>query len=335
MPTQVNTILRSSHRGGSLNILCAATHERYQSNLAQLPYTFWSWQGQNIKPWNREYGELPHNYILLNPELGNQQIPLNVDIDLVLSQNKFGQFQVMKAIATQLGCPLISLEHTLPPDNWTNSQLVPHKEMAGDVNVFISEYSMGKWGWGAGEGNAQVIHHGVDTEVFKPDDSIEREPIVCSVVNDWINREWCCHFSLWQKVTDYPNSKWKLNVWGNTPGLSKSTDGVAHLVKELNRSSVFLNTSKISPIPYSVLEAMACEIPVVSAATCMIPEIIQNGVNGFISNDPATLRGYVDKLLSDKELSLQIGRAARKTILEKFSMSNFLEKWNNLFWSVL
>ena len=63
----------------------------------------------------------------------------------------------------------------------------------------------------------------------------------------------------------------------------------------------------------------------------MIPEIIKNGKKGYMSNDPATLRKYVETLLEDDDLAREIGNNARQTILEKFGMKKFLESWNSLF----
>tara|TARA_A100000172_G_C3005324_1_gene97758 strand:- start:506 stop:712 length:207 start_codon:yes stop_codon:yes gene_type:complete len=63
----------------------------------------------------------------------------------------------------------------------------------------------------------------------------------------------------------------------------------------------------------------------------MIPEIINNGENGFMSNDPNELRKYVNNLLQDEEMAKEVGENARKTIVEKFGLKNFIENWNTLF----
>lgn len=341
MPTAVNTILRSSHRGNIINVLTAPTHERYESGLAKTSCQFYGWQGPGIKGWTESYAKVPSNYMLMNPNLGNNQIPLDVDIDICLSQNKFGQFQVMKAVSHQLQCPFISLEHTLPPSEWTNAQLIPHREMAGDVNVFISEYSRDKWGWT--KETANVIHHGVDTDLFSPAPPsdwqtpqwVEKEDVVCSVVNDWMNRDWCCGFRIWQSITGWPKPIFPLNVWGSTPGLSQPTNGVGHLVQELRRSRVFLNTSLISPVPTSLLEAMSVGCAVVTTDNCMLPEIIEDGVNGFITNDIDKLRWHTQNLLKNRDLADKIGEAGRETIMQRFSMDKFVKNWNGLFRSVL
>ena len=76
---------------------------------------------------------------------------------------------------------------------------------------------------------------------------------------------------------------------------------------------------------------MACGCAVVSTATCMIPEIIKNGQNGYIANNPKQLREYVNKLLSDEDLATELGIEARKTVINNFSLNNFVSKWNEVF----
>ena len=327
MATTVGSILRAAVRkeGEPLNILCMPCHERYDSGLCRTGHNFYSFRVPNIvKDWNKTFSKVPANYVLLNPERGDDQIPLGVDFDLVLSANKFGQFQIAVQIARSLHLPLVSLEHTLPMESWPPKQIADLKEMRGHINVFISEYSRKRWGWGADE--AEVIHHGIDSDTFSPDSSAKKNHLL-SVVNDWMNRDWCCGFRLWQQVSQ----QLPVRVVGDTPGLSKPADSVAELVGEYQASQVFLNTSLISPVPTALLEAMACGCACVSTATCMIPEIIVNGVNGFISNDPNELRSYCSKLLANPSLCRRLGTAARETILERFSMTTFVERWNNVF----
>jgi glycosyltransferase involved in cell wall biosynthesis len=298
-----------------------------------------------VKDWNTTFAPVPDNYILLDPNKGDDQIPLGIDFDLVLSHNKFGQFQIAARLARALHLPLVSLDHTLPPNSYTEGQLADLKQMRGHVNVFISEYSREKWGWK--EDEAEVVHHGIDTEVFSPCDCEDCKtwgtndwkligdhccenrkcPHLLSVVNDWKNRDWCCGFRLWQQVTHGLPTR----PVGDTPGLSKPAVSVEALVNEYRSAAVFLNTSLISPVPTALLEAMACGCAVVSTATCMIPEIIENGVNGFLSNDPEELAGYCRTLLGNAALCRKLGDAARQTIVEKFSMNAFVNNWNRVF----
>ena len=335
MPSLVQTTLRNATRKPNepINILTFPTHERYQSNLSKTGQNFYLWQGEGIKPWRSDYAKVPSGTVLLNPENGSNQIPPEIDIDLVLSQNKFGQFDIARQIAGQLSVPLVSIEHTLPMESWNTQQLQQLYNMRGDVNIFISEYSRRKWGWGYEE--ALVIHHGIDSFDFCPDEKVKKERVALSVVNDWINRDWCCGFNLWRQTTGYPESHFPVNVLGDTPGLSESAKSTEELIGTYRKSLVFLNTSLISPVPTSLLEAMSCGCAVVSTATCMIPEIIENGKNGYISNDPNELRGFVQKLLDNEELAIEMGKNARQTILEDFSLNDFVSKWNQIFYGVI
>ena len=115
---------------------------------------------------------------------------------------------------------------------------------------------------------------------------------------------------------------------GDTPGLSKPAASIEELVATYQNSRIFLNTSTISPVPTALMEAMSCGCAVVTTATCMIPEIIENGVNGFISNDPEELKQYLVDLLNNEDLAKKIGSNARNTITEKYSTSKFVDSWN-------
>ena len=84
-----------------------------------------------------------------------------------------------------------------------------------------------------------------------------------------------------------------------------------------------------------LLEAMACGCAIVSTANCMIPEIIENGKNGLISNDPQELRGFLDLLLKNEDLAKELGANARKTIVEKYNLKRFTDNWNKLFYSTI
>uniref|UniRef100_A0A6M3IMC6 Putative glycosyltransferase n=1 Tax=viral metagenome TaxID=1070528 RepID=A0A6M3IMC6_9ZZZZ len=321
----VNSIIRQSIRqyNEPLNIICAATHESYESGLAKTGHTFYALRKINqIKDWNCQYRSIPSNYILL-PEDGT--LPNHIQLDLVLSQNKFSQFQTLYPIAQTLQLPIISLEHTLPPPNVPDGYFQNANNARGHINVFISEFSLRVWKWD-NRGDTCVIKHCIDTSLFKPGDTL-RENHILSVVNDWINRDWCCNFQGWQRITQ----GLPVRIIGDTPGLSKPAPSTQALVNEYQSSKIFLNTSTVSPIPTSLLESMSCGCACVSTATCMIPEIIQDGVNGFISNDENILKERLRQLLSDNKLCEALGKNARQTILKDFNQKRFVDQWNDVF----
>lgn len=303
------------------NILCGPTHERYETNLAKTGHNFYAFGHQSFKTWNTDFAPVPDNYHVLKPG----DIPKHLKFDFIISGNKFGQFQVLGQLARQMHLPLISVEHTLPFVGWDEKTVEQCRRMRGHINIFISDYSIGQWGWSC-RSDTQVIHHGLDTELFAPRGQ-QRENVILSVVNDWINRDWCCGYHAWTRIS----KNLPVKVLGSTHGLSKPAESTDDLINTYGSSRIFLNTSTISPVPMSLMEAMSCGCAVVSKATCMIPEIIENGKNGFISNDEAELRAYLEKLLADEDLAAQMGEEARKTIQERFGLDRFTDKWNTVF----
>jgi glycosyltransferase involved in cell wall biosynthesis len=326
--TPVSSILRQATRllDEKLNILTAPTHEAYETNLCATGFDFYSVPDENFKKWNPNYRPVPSNYKLLKSKMA----PLHKDIDVILSQNKFGQFQVLGQMSAQFAIPLVSLEHTLPVPQWGPQQREALRRMRGHLNVFISEFSVREWGFDLDDPSVRIVHHGIDTDLFCPTPEEfktgEPSPHVLCVVNDWINRDWCCNFSGFQRIAN----GLPVRILGDTPGLSYPARSVSHLVEEYRTSRIFLNTSTISPVPTALMEAMACGCAIVTTETCMIPEIIQDGVNGLMSNDESVLRGHLERLVKDKDYAEFLGRNARQTILDKFNLEQFKSNWTKV-----
>jgi len=66
------------------------------------------------------------------------------------------------------------------------------------------------------------------------------------------------------------------------------------------------------------VEASACGVPIVATAVGCIPEVIENGVSGYVvlPFDRLMLRSVLGKLIGDSELRSRICRAGR----EKFQV---------------
>lgn len=74
-------------------------------------------------------------------------------------------------------------------------------------------------------------------------------------------------------------------------------------------------------IPRALLEAMACEAPVVATRVSGIPEAVIDGETGLLVNkqDIRGLAAAIETLLQDKQLARRLSRQARKKIVEEFS----------------
>lgn len=325
----IRSILDHPTRSRKLNILTFTTHERYESHLCRTGHNFYAINYG--KEWDSDYADIPQNYQRIN------YIPEYLDIDIVLAHTSCERLQITHDILSQtknsllnrLAVPILRHTHTLPDIRLdVEEQIKIFKSIPVYQNSFISNFSRNVWGYN--ENNACVIEHGIDTDFWHPDD-FKRENLCLSVVNDWPNRDWCCGFNLWKEtILDLPAM-----VVGKCPGFSIPAKSTTELRNVYQRSKIFYNTSLHSPVPTAMLEAMACGCAVVSTATCMIPELIENGVNGFISNDPKELRSYLELLLSDNDLAKTFGDNARKTIIEKYNLEKFCNNWNKLLYSTI
>ncbi|HEX4521422.1 MAG TPA: glycosyltransferase family 4 protein [Gaiellaceae bacterium] len=89
----------------------------------------------------------------------------------------------------------------------------------------------------------------------------------------------------------------------------------------MHASDVLLHPSLSEGIPNSVLEAMACGLPVVVTDVGGTTEAVTDGVEGFVSppRDPAALASALARLWNDRELGTRLGEAGRRRILADFS----------------
>lgn len=299
------------------NILTFNTHERYQTQLAKTGHNFYAFNFDSGKDWFDGHAPMPENYY----QLPKNSLYPGIAFDFIFVNSKFGQFQMATHINGSLQIPMICLEHTLPLPNWPNQHLKQFQAMRGDVNVFITEYSKKQWGI-----DGEVVYHSIDTKLFQPDDKALRTGVL-TVAHDFIKRDYALNYKGWERITNGLDRK----VVGETEGLSEQSKSVEDLVKTYQNALVYINPSVLSPVPTSMLEAMACGCAIVTTATCEIPSIIKHGVNGFMSNDENELRGYIEQLLANPQLALKMGNAARETIEEKFSEQRFVNQWNKIF----
>jgi colanic acid/amylovoran biosynthesis glycosyltransferase len=76
-------------------------------------------------------------------------------------------------------------------------------------------------------------------------------------------------------------------------------------------------------IPVSLMEGMACGLPAVASRISGIPELIDDGQNGFLvpPGDAAALAEVLGQLAGDPELRSRMGRSAREKVIASFDLS--------------
>lgn len=111
----------------------------------------------------------------------------------------------------------------------------------------------------------------------------------------------------------------------------------SELIDYYRAQSVYVAPTLYENLPIRVLEAMACGVPVVASNVCAVPEIIQDGVNGFLVN-PGSVRELAERistLLADPRMRRQMGQNARKTVLERFDWNVNAIKISDIYQRIL
>jgi glycosyltransferase involved in cell wall biosynthesis len=105
----------------------------------------------------------------------------------------------------------------------------------------------------------------------------------------------------------------------------------------IRRLAVFCLTSDYEGMPNVILEAMAAARPVVATRVGGVPDLIEQGVNGFMV-DPGDTEGVakaVENLLADPELAEKMGRTGHERIARGFSCEQTAQRLMNLYLDAL
>ncbi len=99
------------------------------------------------------------------------------------------------------------------------------------------------------------------------------------------------------------------------------------------QSDVVVVPSLYEPMGYVVLEAMACERPVVASRTGGLLEAIDDGVNGllFEVGDAEDLAEKLALLSSDPDLRVRLGQQGRKTVENRRPVAEIVQEWEELY----
>lgn len=105
----------------------------------------------------------------------------------------------------------------------------------------------------------------------------------------------------------------------------------------LQAMEVFVLPSLSEGLPLSVLEALALQKPVVATNVGGIPEIVEDGVTGYLvpPEDPEALADRILRLLRDPRLAAGMGRAGRNRVEEAFGLEQMIRNYQSLYDGVL
>lgn len=153
---------------------------------------------------------------------------------------------------------------------------------------------------------------------------------------------------VWEKIyNDYPN--WELKLVGEGPQLSQLKEYVSnHNIERVKfygfqkepprkfyeKSSILMLTSDLEGFGLVIIEAMQFGvIPVVYGSYVAVYDIINNGIDGFITPSPYSSKCTEDcirRLIENQEMREQMAKSAMLKS-KQFSQDNIVKKWYKLF----
>ena len=96
----------------------------------------------------------------------------------------------------------------------------------------------------------------------------------------------------------------------------------------LHSLDLFVLSSYLEGLGSSILDAMACKLPVVATSTGGIPEAVKNEVTGFLvpPRNPKALAEAILKLYKNRDWGRKMGEEGYKLVQEKFSIKSMVDK---------
>ena len=103
--------------------------------------------------------------------------------------------------------------------------------------------------------------------------------------------------------------------------------------KVLQESHIMILPSYSEGLPNSILEGMLYGMPVISRITGGIPDIIHQGVNGYLSEsfEPSIFTDFMNLLVTDKELYRKMALTNHHIALEKYTCEKVREKMFEIY----
>jgi glycosyltransferase involved in cell wall biosynthesis len=138
-------------------------------------------------------------------------------------------------------------------------------------------------------------------------------------------------------VGDGPDRKY-LEALGATLGIGDQLEFVGYasqdeIVQYLGESDIFVLPSFAEGVPVSIMEAMACGIPVVATFVGGVAELVENEISGLLvfPSDIEGLSNAIEKYLYDSNLRQSIIQKAREKIIAEYNINVEVDKLAALF----
>lgn len=103
--------------------------------------------------------------------------------------------------------------------------------------------------------------------------------------------------------------------------------------EHLRQSDMFILPSFAEGVPVSLMEAMACGVPVIATYVGGVAELVQDGETGQVvyPGDPISLKNAIVGYLNDPALRERVSRQGRDKVVAEFNLDREIDKLAALF----
>jgi glycosyltransferase involved in cell wall biosynthesis len=110
----------------------------------------------------------------------------------------------------------------------------------------------------------------------------------------------------------------------------------ANLLKVFSCADIFVLPTYSEGMPMVILEALAAGLPIISTPVGAIPDIIKDGINGFLiePNSPKQLAEKILLLLHNEDIIKRIGEANVQLAKEEYDVKVILNKLEQLYMTI-
>ena len=227
--------------------------------------------------------------------------------------------------------------------SYTSRQIFEAMDCADKVLSVSEDLKLHIVNLGISKDKVSVVPNGVDIEKFKP----AGKEYARNMLNLPQDKKIVLFVGALKKIKgvdylieaakNFLDTNIRLYMVGRDDGMKKSLEKRAHELEignyikftgPLNHEDIplWFSASDILVLPSLsegrpnvVLEAFACEVPVVATNVGGIPELIINGKTGYLvpAKNPKELSEKVNNLLGNRDLRIKMGKLGRRTIIQR------------------
>ncbi len=304
-----------------LRILTWHVHGNYLYYLSQIPHDVYLVTRPGHPPGHAgRVGALPWGDNVFEVE-ADAVARQSLDCVLYQSRRHWDEDRQTVLSEAQRRLPTIVLEHDPPYDDpvFTRHWMTDPQALLVHVTPFNALM------WDCDGIPTRVVEHGV----LVPDDVVHTGEIARGivVVNNLASRGRRLGRDLFERARE----RVPLDLIGMDAAACGGLGEVSNpdVPAFVARYRFFFHPVRWTSLGLAALEAMAVGTPVVGLATTELATVIDNGRNGFVDTDPEQLVSAMEELLRDPGQAREWGRAARRTIAERFSMDRFVAAWDD------